>query len=261
VAAILTLLDVFPQADILIIRLYGALLCLLLIASLVCSTLHLGKPTKALRAFMRLGNSSVSNEVFVGALFAASLALYLIVSQSLAATGGVWKILLALVAALASLFIIFQCLAYRMRTVLTWNSFAFSAEFAIIALLGGVCAEGVLVCLAMPGLYSVRFALVAVGAICAVGMVIMVFFQGTVVSRCFLARKDAKISLKRFSELAAVRVSAVAVGSIIWGYGICLSEPAAALVIIGAIMVVSGILVGRYAFYRFYANVGLPRAE
>ena len=70
VACVLVLLDA-PQAGVLTMDACGVALCLLLAASLACSTLHLGKPVKALRAFRRLGNSTVSNEVFMGTLFAA----------------------------------------------------------------------------------------------------------------------------------------------------------------------------------------------
>ena len=137
VAGFLALIDAFPGAVNLTTGYAGAFLCVLLLAALACSTLHLGKPLKALRAFMRLGNSSVSNEVFVGALFALCSCAYVLVAQSLIEAGSLWKIPLAFVAGFAGLFVLFQCLAYRMRTVSTWNSPSFSAEFAVFALLAG----------------------------------------------------------------------------------------------------------------------------
>ena len=126
IAALLALFDVFPGANTVTTGLTGVLLCLLLAASLACSTLHLGKPLKALRAFMRLGNSAVSNEVFMGTLFAVASCLYVVLAQSLVAEGDLWKIPLAFVAGCAGLFVLFQCLAYRMRTVPTWSSSSFS---------------------------------------------------------------------------------------------------------------------------------------
>ena len=259
VAATLALLDVFPQAGRLSMGAYGTALCVLVL-SLGCSTLHLGKPLKALRAFMRLGNSSVSNEVFMGALFASSLVVYLVVAGCLPVVGEIGNILLAFVAACAVLFVLFQCLAYRMRTVSTWNSFAFSVEFAVIALLGGVCAEGVLACVAGFVPFNVRLALTVVEAASCAGMVITVFAQGAVVAKSVADRRDAKVLVGRWGALGVVRVLALVGGSVAWCCGMLATDPAPALSAAGAAIVLVGVAIGRYAFYRFYVNVGLPRA-
>ena len=87
VTALLALFDVFPEVTLLTTGFTGAFFCLLLAAALACSTLHLGKPAAALRAFMRLGNSAVSNEVFAGVLFVVACCLYVLVSQNLIAAG------------------------------------------------------------------------------------------------------------------------------------------------------------------------------
>lgn len=260
VAATLALLDAFPQADVLTVGAYGIVWCVLLALSLGCSTLHLGKPLQALRAFMRLGNSTVSNEVFMGALFAASLVVYLVVAGSLPVAGEIGKILLAFVSACAALFVLFQCLAYRMRTVSTWNSFAFSVEFAVIALLSGVCAEGVLACIAVPVPFDVRLALAVVEAASCVGMVITILAQGIVVAKGVLGRRDAQALVGRWGVLGVARVLALVGGSVAWCCGMLASEPAPALSAAGTALVLVGIAIGRYAFYRFYVNVGLPRA-
>lgn len=261
VAASLALLDAFPRAILLTMGYPGALLCVLLVASLGCSTLHLGKPVKALRAFMRLGNSTVSNEVFMGALFAAASVLYLATADSLAAAGELRSMLLAAVAAFAILFVVFQCLAYRMRTVPIWNSFAFSVEFAVIALLGGVCLEGVLACLALPVPLSVRISLVAVEGFGCLGMLFVGFAQGPVVAQSLAMIRGGQVMLRRWGFISAVRMVAIVFGSIVWGCGMLAETPAIPLVIAGMMMVVIGISIGRYAFYRFYANVGLQRGQ
>lgn len=260
VAAALTLFGASPQASALTTGPCGMALCALLIVSLACSTLHLGKPTKALRAFGRLGNSTVSNEVFMGSLFALSSVLYLLISPGLASASEIWKIPLALVAAFAALFVVFQCLAYRMRTVSTWNSVAFSVEFAVIALLGGVCLEGAIARLAVPLPFDVRLGLVAVGAACCAGMVFVVCAEGSVVARAALRRPDAEESLARWGACSVARVLALAVGFVAWGCGMLVNEPSVALACAGFAVVVVGIAIGRFAFYRFYLNVGLPRA-
>lgn len=260
VASLLALIDAFPEAGSLVSGACGAAVCALLILALCCSTLHLGKPFKALRAFMRLGNSTVSNEVFMGALFAVSLIVYLAVAGSLPVSGEMGKILLAFVAAFAILFVLFQCLAYRMRTVTTWNSLAFSVEFALIALLGGVCAVGVLACSIAFVPPEVRLGLAIAAAASCVGMVVLVVGQGVVVAESVSMKRGAKALCARWGALGAVRVLAVVSGSVVWGCGMLASEPMPALAGAGFAIVLAGIVIGRYAFYRSYVNVGLPRA-
>lgn len=261
VAAFLALFDVFPQAIVLTTGWYGVLLCALLVVALGCSTLHLGKPMRALRAFARLGNSTVSNEVFTGALFTLSLIVYLLVAQSLVASSEIGKILLAFVAAFAMLFVLFQCLAYRMRTVSTWNSFSFSVEFAGIALLGGVCVESVLACLAVSVPLDVRVGLVSVGVACCVGMVLVVHAQGAVVVCSISGRRDVQVALTRWNAFSGARLFAMVVGVIMWACGMLSNEPMLLLSALGAAVVLAGIVMGRCAFYYYYVNVGLPRAQ
>ncbi|MBU5405940.1 dimethyl sulfoxide reductase anchor subunit [Paraeggerthella hongkongensis] len=260
VAASLVLSGMAPGSAVLTTGAYGGFLGALLLASLVCSTLHLGKPTKALRAFMRLGNSTVSNEVFVGALFTTALMFYVAVSHSLANAVEILGTLLVLVTAFAILFVVFQCLAYRMRTVPTWNSFAFSVDFAVIALLGGVCLEGVLACLAFPVSLHVRTALVVIEAACCMAVVFVVYAQGTTVTRSTWAGGGTSSWAKQWSTLGTARILTTLAGSILWGFGMLASQPSMPAIIVGATIVVAGIVVGRYAFYRFYVNVGLPRS-
>lgn len=259
VAAFFAIFELSPQADMLTSGLYGAVLCALLVVSLVCSTLHLGKPLRALRAFMRLGNSTVSNEVFVAFLFALSAVLYLLLSQILFLAGDICKMLLMFVTVFAALFVLFQCLAYRMRTVPTWNSFSFSIEFAVIALLSGICIEGLFASLTLPLSFDVRIVLVAIEAACCAFMVLVVCLQGAVVAKSVARCRNANVGLGPLSSLSALRVLTIVVGSVVWSCGLLAHEPMVALMAMGAILILCGIVIGRYAFYRFYMNVGLPR--
>lgn len=260
VAGLLALFDAFPGAHAFTMGYAGAFLCVLLVAALACSTLHLGKPLKALRAFKRLGNSTVSNEVFVGTAFAVFACLYVLVAQSLVEAGDMWKIPLAFVAGFAGLFVLFQCLAYRMRTVSTWNSPSFAMEFAVIAVLGGVVVEGVMLCFAPSMAEDVRMGLVAVEAVCCVATIFLVHTQGSVVAKSSLARKNSHRFLEQWSHLGIARVLSVVVGSLLWAYGFLVVPAQPAWAIVGAVLIGAGIVVGRYSFYRFYHNVGLPRS-
>lgn len=259
IAALLALFDVFPGANTVTTGLTGVLLCLLLAASLACSTLHLGKPLKALRAFMRLGNSAVSNEVFMGTLFAVASCLYVVLAQSLVAEGDLWKIPLAFVAGCAGLFVLFQCLAYRMRTVPTWSSSSFSLEFALIALLGGTVVEGVLLCTGAAADGSVRTGLVVVEVLCCLSCVLTVHAQGAVVAKAAGNRRGAHRLIERWSALGALRVLAIVTGSALWAYGMLGAAASLPWTVLGALLVLGGIVAGRLSFYRFYANVGLPQ--
>lgn len=261
VAAALVFSEAHPQASALTTWPYGAVLCGLMILSIGLSTVHLGKPLGALRAFMRLGNSTVSNEVFTGALFASLAILYLVFSQSFAAGSEVWGILLALAAASAIMFVLFQCLAYRMRTVPTWNSIAFSVEGAFTALSSGVCVEGVLALMAFSAPFGVRLALVVVGVLGCIGMVIVVLMQGLVVSKAVALKRDREHLLTQWSELAALRVAALLAGTILWGWGMLSGWQMIVLAAAGAVLVIAGIAIGRYSFYSFGIGAGLPQPK
>lgn len=259
VAGLLALVDAFPGAADLTVGYAGAFLCVLLVAALACSTLHLGKPLKALRAFMRLGNSSVSNEVFVGSLFAAGSCLYVLVAQGLIEQGDMWKIPLAFVSGFAGLFVLFQCLAYRMRTVRTWASPSFSVEFAVIALLSGIAVEGVVLSFAPTASFDVRAALVASEAICCVVAVCVVHAQGSVVAKEVATRRDRRQLLAQWNVLGITRIVLLAVGVALWGYGMLAGLDGPTGTVAGMTMVLLSIVVGRCSFYRFYLNVGLPQ--
>lgn len=259
VAGFLALIDAFPGAVNLTTGYAGAFLCVLLLAALACSTLHLGKPLKALRAFMRLGNSSVSNEVFVGALFALCSCAYVLVAQSLIEAGSLWKIPLAFVAGFAGLFVLFQCLAYRMRTVSTWNSPSFSAEFAVFALLGGVVVEGALLCFAPAVTVEVKRGLVVAEVACALALLLVVHSQGSVVAWGAQAHRDGGRMMRVWNRLSCARIALLTAGSALWAYGLLGVPSQPAWAVAGAAVVLLGMVVGRYAFYRFYLNVGLPQ--
>ncbi len=263
VASVLTLSNSFSEARGLTSGVAGLLLCLLLFFSLACSTLHLGKPTKALRAFMRLGNSTVSNEVFMGTLFAACLAVYLILASHLNESLLVLNILLIFATLFATLFILFQSLAYRMQTVPTWNSAAFSLEFVLIALLGGICFEGIFIEVAFDVPFEVKLVLVVVEALSCIGMLVVIHAQTTVIMRAVInygkRRSDPKASLTTWYRLGTIRVVALVSGSILWSLGLLIPNLNTFLTIGGGALVFIGIAIGRYSFYRSYINVGLPQ--
>lgn len=259
VAGFLALIDAFPGAVDLTTGYAGAFLCVLLLAALACSTLHLGKPLKALRAFMRLGNSSVSNEVFVGAVFALCSCLYVLVAQSLIEAGSLWKIPLAFVAGFAGLFVLFQCLAYRMRTVSTWNSPSFSVEFAVLALLGGVVVEGAMLCLVPAVTAAVKMGLVVAEAACALGLLLVVHAQGAAVACGVQGHRQGSQMMRAWHRLSFARIAFLVTGSALWAYGLLCAPSRPGWALVGGALVIVGMVVGRYSFYRFYLNVGLPQ--
>ena len=259
VLAALVLVGVDSHAVLLTMGANGVFLCALLVASLACSTLHLGRPVKALRAFSRLGNSTVSNEVFIGALFAVLSLLYLAVAHSMGDVADLRKVLLVLVTAFAVLFVVFQCLAYRMRTVPTWNSFAFAIEFAVVALLGGAILVGVMAAVGASLSLDLRLVLVAVAFFGCFAMLVAMGVQNAVVVRAcdglLLARERGE-----FVAAGIVRMSLVIVGVAVWGHALLMPDPSMPLSVAGGVIVLLGIVLGRCAFYRAYCNVGLPHA-
>lgn len=239
---------------------YGVALCVLFVASLGCSTLHLGKPARAIRAFRRLGNSAVSNEVFAGTLFALTTALYLILSRTISAENEVSGMLLAFSVVLAALFVAFQCLAYRMRTVPTWNSLSFSIDFALIALLGGMIVGGTLASFAYHAPHGTRMVLVALAAGSCMGVLCAMCAQYSVVAASMSGRRNAQVLVSQWGRFSIARSALTLIGTAVWGFGLLAAQPIMACTVFGAVLVIAGIAVGRCAFYRFYANVGLPTA-
>lgn len=258
VLAVLALADADPRAISLTMGVSGVALCVALGISLACSTLHLGKPVKALRAFRRLGNSTVSNEVFMGTLFMAFSLIYLVVAHSMGALADLRKVLLALVAAFAALFVVFQCLAYRMRTVPTWNSFSFAIEFAIMAVFGGSVLVGIMGVAGVPLVFEVRLILVAVAFLGCFFMVVVAGAQRSAVLRLAWHGSRA-LREPAFGVLDAIRLAALVFGTVIWGHAMLTPNPSLALAAAGGAVVLVGIVCGRYTFYRSYCNVGLPR--
>lgn len=257
VLAALVLVGADSRAVFLTMGANDAFLCALLVVSLACSTLHLGRPVKALRAFSRLGNSTVSNEVFIGALFAMLSLLYLAVAHSMGDVADLRKVLLVLVAAFAVLFVVFQCLAYRMRTVPTWNSFAFAIEFAVVALLGGTILVGVMAAVGVSLSLDLRLVLVAVAFLGCFAMLVVMGVQNAIVVRAcdglLFARERGG-----FVVAGIVRMSLVIVGVAVWGHALLMPDPSMPLSVAGGVIVLLGIVLGRCAFYCAYCNVGLP---
>lgn len=259
VVSVLALCGAFPHAEQMAAGPFAIVLWAIIAIGLCFSTLHLGKPLAALRAFARIGNSNVSNEVFTGTLFVVFEGLFLLVENSVPLPEEVLRALLILAAAFAVLFLLFQCLAYRMRTVVTWNSLSFSVEFAIVALLGGVCLCGL--CAVALGAVPepVRQCLVIFQVACCILLVFDVFAQGAVVSKSPAARRNPDGVLQTWSLLGALRVLLVVAGSVLWGFGMMGTSGSMASVALGTVLVGIAVVIGRVSFYRFYSNVGLAR--
>jgi DMSO reductase anchor subunit len=92
-------------------------------------------------------------------------------------------------------------------------------------------------------------------------LLLLSFLQGAVVARAFAPHRQLRAALRHWGALGALRTLALTVGSAIWAFGICLPAPSWELAFAGLAVVIIGIAVGRYAFYRFYVNVGLPRVR
>jgi anaerobic dimethyl sulfoxide reductase subunit C (anchor subunit) len=118
------------------------ILTAIMLVALAASFLHLGSPFNAWRAFSGWRSSWLSREVLCAALFTAllgGLALAAWRQIDLAGTG-MW------LAALCGLVLLINMtMAYRLRTVPTWNHWATAASFFITTLLLGVLWCGMLI--------------------------------------------------------------------------------------------------------------------
>lgn len=259
IAAALSLTHAYPESETLPLHAVNFMVWAVLLLSLLCSTLHLGHPLRALRAVTRLGNSNVSNEVFAGALFAGFGAILFLDSQWLSTSDEIMAALLVLLIALALLFVFFQCCAYRIRTVGTWNALSFSIEPALIALQGGICLEGILVLPYLSEALWVGTTLCVMQLLLAMASVCMVFAQGRSVENAQSARPINRQGQHLWAMLNGARVILVILGAFLWCLGLLFSSTLFWLMIVGCIMTLAGIVFGRVSFYAFYVNVGIVR--
>lgn len=109
----------------------------MVLVGFIASFFHLAAPLHAVGVFAGIGHSPLSNEIAVGAVFFAAMALYVILGLAGKLTPKVRKPFAAVVAVLALVFAVFTGLAYMMPTIPSWNSPLVPIEMLAMALLGG----------------------------------------------------------------------------------------------------------------------------
>lgn len=104
------------------------------LVAFVASATHLGSPSNALYVFMGVGRSPLSNEVVVSVGFFILAALCWMMSFSKWSGGAFHRVLLGVASIAGVTLIVAVSLAYRVRTVPTWDSVY--APFSQIMLAG-----------------------------------------------------------------------------------------------------------------------------
>jgi anaerobic dimethyl sulfoxide reductase subunit B (iron-sulfur subunit) len=133
-------------------RIALGVIAIIMLAGLLASLLHLGKPLNAWRALRNVRSSWLSREVWCAALFTASL-----VGLMITGGAGAW-----LADVIGFALIISMAQVYRLRTVPEWNRWTTPALFFITTLLlgsvfcGALMAVGPLLALGPIGLIGLR---------------------------------------------------------------------------------------------------------
>jgi anaerobic dimethyl sulfoxide reductase subunit B len=136
-----------PQADVLLAMPFLAVGPLML-AAMLASLLHLGRPLRAWRAVANLRTSWLSREIASSVAFLVGWAAYIGMSAAgwLSPTG---RLAVGGVAALAAVVQVYSMARiYRLRTVPAWDSLSTTATFMLTALSLGTLAAALLISVA-----------------------------------------------------------------------------------------------------------------
>lgn len=224
------------------------------------SFFHLASPLHAVGVFAGVGHSPLSNEIAVGVVFFAAMALYLALGLAGRLSAAARKPFALAVAALALVFAVFTGMAYMMPTIPSWDSPLVPLEMAGVALFGGALVALSVLALAKVldgrgghALKSLAFIAGLAGlAIAAVALVGHVELLGALWSP---SADGSLLAAEAMPLLIAAAVCGVAAAACLAyaSFGKTVLVPAA----IGAVAAVAGVFLMRLAFYAVQMSIGL----
>ena len=226
----------------------------------IASFLHLTQPLNATGVFSGVGSSPLSNEILVGSIFLVVAIIYTVIALVGKLSGGLRKVLSAAVAVLAVVFAVFVGMAYMMETIISWNTPFTVVEIVGFTLLGGALL-GMLV-LALAGSLKeatatpfkpVMYFVTVLGAVAAAGALIAHVLMVGDLSNPLVQGSDLVSEVMMYLVIAAIGLLAAGVCGIIG-----LTKPSAVgLVVVGVVLSLVAIFIGRLVFYALQLSVGL----
>lgn len=226
----------------------------------IAAFFHLANPAAAFGVFGGIGRSPLSNELCVATIFAIVMVIYVAMALAGKLSEGSRKGFAGALAVLAVVFAVFMGLAYGIETIPTWSSPWPVVQMLGYSLLGGT-ALGVFV-LALEG---------------ALGDAIKGSFKTSAMALAGIGAVLTLAGLAMMVSTASGAANAVTVGSnLVAGAMTCLIVAIICLVLaavsvvmalrgsgsVGAaglatVLVLAGVLAGRFVFYALQISVGI----
>lgn len=229
-------------------------------AGFVASFFHLASPLHAPSVFMGIGHSPLSNEIAVGMVFFAAMAVYVLLGMFGKLSLSVRKPFSLVVAVLALIFVVFTGLAYMMPTIPSWNSPLVPLEMLGMALFGGTLIG--LFVLALAGaidgraahmVKSLAFILGFSGFVAAaVALVGHVDMLGELWSPAVAGATLAEPVVPYLCGAGLCGVVAVACLGVV-----CFGKRTLASAAVGSAVALVGTFLVRFAFYAMQMSIGL----
>ncbi|AYY80635.1 MULTISPECIES: DmsC/YnfH family molybdoenzyme membrane anchor subunit [Proteus] len=221
------------------------------------SMMHMGTPLRAFNSLLRLGHSSLSNEIASGSIFFALGGIYwlLAVLNKMPATLG--KLWVTLVIILAALFITAISRVYQIDTVPTWYNNYTTFNFVLTAFIGGPILAALLMRIAGFNLNCVS-ALPLLSVIAIIVSAIVATSQGFELGSIQTSVQKAVDLVPNYGTLMGIKLVALALGLSCWIAPLLRkNNPSVALLALGFILVFVGEFIGRGVFYGLHMTVGM----
>lgn len=221
------------------------------------SMMHMGTPLRAFNSLLRLGHSSLSNEIASGSIFFALGGIYwllAVLNKMPAALGKLW---VTLVMILAALFITAISRVYQIDTVPTWYNSYTTFNFVLTAFICGPILAALLMRIAGFNLNCVS-ALPLLSVIAIVVSAIVATSQGFELGSIQTSVQKAVDLVPNYGALMGIKLVALVLGLSCWIAPLLhKNNPSVALLALGFILVFAGEFIGRGVFYGLHMTVGM----
>lgn len=221
------------------------------------SMMHMGTPLRAFNSLLRLGHSSLSNEIASGSIFFALGGIYWLLAVFNKMPAALGKLWVALVMVLAALFITAISRVYQIDTVPTWHNGYTTFNFVLTAFIGGPILAALLMRIAGFNLNCIS-ALPLLSVIAIVVSAIVATSQGFELGSIQTSVQKAVDLVPNYGTLMGIKLVALVLGLSCWIAPLLRkNNPSVALLALGFILVFVGEFIGRGVFYGLHMTVGM----
>ncbi|QEZ92267.1 DmsC/YnfH family molybdoenzyme membrane anchor subunit [Proteus sp. CD3] len=221
------------------------------------SMMHMGTPLRAFNSLLRLGHSSLSNEIASGSIFFALGGIYWLLAVFNKMPAALGKLWVALVMVLAALFITAISRVYQIDTVPTWHNGYTTFNFVLTAFIGGPILAALLMRIAGFNLNCIS-ALPLLSVIAIVISAIVATSQGFELGSIQTSVQKAVDLVPNYGTLMGIKLVALVLGLSCWIAPLLRkNNPSVALLALGFILVFVGEFIGRGVFYGLHMTVGM----